>query len=453
MFCPLKLYFQSNIDEDVEEDYFISKTLKDLRIDIQDILHKNLRHIKKDMDENEIEKRLSIGISNQVKTTFDIIEEVNEENRNQENEDGNTPSNLKNDDEIEFIDENNGEIKTEEDEEILSLKVAQSMKVLDKDGSEIQNLFFPTSMYNYLIRDIGLDLIGVIDKIEVEKGNYFPISLKSSNPPVNGVWDGDFMEAIANALLIEQEFNTYVTVAYVDYLKIADRRAVIIDTDARKSFFKVLTSVNKIVENGEIPTVKTGLKKDEEIEFIDEEKKEDENDNLKELKKELINEINLNIKILSLKLAQSMKVLDKDGSEIQNLFFPTCMYNYLIRDIGLDLIGVIDKIEVEKGNYFPISLKSSNPPINGVWDGDFMEAIANALLIEQEFNTYVTVAYIDYLKIADRRAVIIDTDARKSFFKVLTSVNKIVENGEIPTVKTGLKKCENCEYKELCDNS
>ena len=281
MFCPLKLYFQSNIDEDVEEDYFISKTLKDLRIDIQDILHKNLRHIKKDMDEKEIEKRLSIGISNQVKTTFEIIEEIN-------------------------------------------------------------------------------------DKEDIDESN---------------------------------------------------------------------------------------LKKDEDIEFIDEEKKEDENDNLKELKKELINEINLNIKILSLKVSQSMKVLDKDGSEIQNLFFPTSMYNYLIRDIGLDLIGVIDKIEVEKGNYFPISLKSSNPPINGVWDGDFMEAIANALLIEQEFNTYVTVAYIDYLKIADRRAVIIDTDARKSFFKVLTSVNKIVENGEIPTVKTGLKKCENCEYKELCDNS
>lgn len=281
MFCPLKLYFQSNIDEDVEEDYFISKTLKDLRIDIQDILHKNLRHIKKDMDENEIEKRLSIGISNQVKTTFEIIEEIN-------------------------------------------------------------------------------------DKEEIDESN---------------------------------------------------------------------------------------LKKDEEIEFIDEEKKDDENDNLKELKKELINEINLNIKILSLKVSQSMKVLDKDGSEIQNLFFPTSMYNYLIRDIGLDLIGVIDKIEVEKGNYFPISLKSSNPPINGVWDGDFMEAIANALLIEQEFNTYVTVAYIDYLKIADRRAVIIDTDARKSFFKVLTSVNKIVENGEIPTVKTNVKKCENCEYKELCDNS
>jgi CRISPR-associated exonuclease Cas4 len=279
MFCPLKLYFQSNIDEETEEDYFISKTLKDLRMDIQDILSKNLRHVKKDMNEKEIEKRLAIGISNQVKTTFDIIEEINEKNRNNENED---ESNLKKDDEIEFIDKKNSEIKTDDklkdlrkeliDEinlnlKILSLKVERSMKVLDKDGSEIKNLFFPTCMYNYLIRDIGLDLIGVIDKIEVEKGNYFPISLKSSNPPINGVWDGDFMEAIANALLIEQEFNTYVTVAYIDYLKIADRRAVIIDTDARKSFFKVLTSVNKIVENGEIPTVKTNLKKCENCEY------------------------------------------------------------------------------------------------------------------------------------------------------------------------------------------
>ena len=80
MFCPLKLYFQSNIEES-EEDYFISKTLMDLRIDIQDILHKNLRHIKKDMDETEIEKRLAIGINNQIKTTFEIIEEINEKNK------------------------------------------------------------------------------------------------------------------------------------------------------------------------------------------------------------------------------------------------------------------------------------------------------------------------------------------------------------------------------------
>ena len=300
MFCPLKLYFESNIDESGKDDYFVSKTLKDLRMDIQDLFHKNLRHVKKDMDEKEIEKRLALGINNQIKTTFEIIEEMNENKRKKE--------------------------KEEEEE---------------------------------------------------NKG-------KSNN----------------------------------------------------------------------------NLKNDKEIEFIDDETKEDklkeeanEEEKLEELQRELIHEINLNLKILSLKVAHAMKALDKNGDEIQGLFFPSCMYNYLIRDLGLDLIGVIDKIEVEKGNYFPISLKSSNPPIRGVWDGDLMEVIANGLLIEQEFNTYTTVGYVDYLKIAERRPVIIDTDARKSFFKVLTHINKIVDDGEIPNVKTNLKKCKGCEYKELCDNS
>ena len=289
------------------ENYFISKTLKDLRMDIQDLIHKNLRHIKKDMDEKEIEKRLAIGINNQIKTTFDIIEEINEKNKSKEKE------------------------ESEENDEGL-----KELKELKRE-----------------------------DEIEFIDGNNY-----------------------------------------------------------------------------------------EDVEKNKENKEEDEDhEKIKKLKTELINEINFNLKILSLKVAQSMKILDKDGDELQGMFFPSSMYNYLIRDIGLDLIGLIDKIEVEKGNYFPISLKSSNPPIRGVWDGDFMEAIANALLIEHEFNTYVTVAYIDYLKIGERRTVIIDTDARKSFFKVLTNVNKIIENGEIPTVKTNLKKCENCEYKELCDNS
>ena len=111
MFCPLKLYFQSNIDEEHDENYFVSKSLKDLRMDIQDLLHKNLRHIKKDMDEKEIEKRLAIGINNQIKTSFDIITEMNEKNRKKKSEEEKSKeneeelkSNIKMEDEIEFID-------------------------------------------------------------------------------------------------------------------------------------------------------------------------------------------------------------------------------------------------------------------------------------------------------------------------------------------------------------
>lgn len=353
MFCPLKLYFQSNIDEKTEEDYFVSKTLKDLRLDILDLFKKNLRHVKKGMEEEEIEKRLAIGINNQIKTTFDIIEEINEKNKNKNKET--------------FADEENEENKGKEGNE-------------ENKRNEEKNLTLPNNM-----RDVSkLDILKKDDEIE-----------------------------------------------FIDKNNIGNNIGNNINNDAK----------NQSDTNNPNQKKAKGMEKNESEE------------GLKELKKELINEINFNLKILSLKVAQSMKILDKEGDELQGLFFPSSMHNYLIRDIGLDLIGVIDKIEVEKGNYFPISLKSSKPPIKGVWDGDLMEAIANALLIEQEFNTYVTVAYVDYLKIGDRRSVIIDTDARKSFFKVLTHINKIVEDGEIPNVKTNLKKCENCEYKELCDKS
>ncbi len=297
MFCPLKLYFQSEIDEIYdEEEYFIPKTLKDLRIDIQDLLHKNLRLVKKDMELKEIEETLSKEVFNQIETTFEIIEELKETKK--EKEEAEKPA-IHKDSNIEFLDgdrqilnasleDNDGtleDLDNEEDEikklkdeiidevnlnlKILSLKASQAMKNLEKDGNEIQNLFFQSSMYNTLIRDLGIDLIGVIDKIEVEKGKYFPILLKTSNPPSKGVWQSDEIELIANALLVEGEFNTYITVGFVEYLKIGERRPIVIDTFARKKFFKLLTKINKIVEDGEIPHVKTSVKKCRNCEYRD----------------------------------------------------------------------------------------------------------------------------------------------------------------------------------------
>lgn len=177
-----------------------------------------------------------------------------------------------------------------------------------------------------------------------------------------------------------------------------------------------------------------------------------ENEKIKELKDEFIEEIYLTLQILSIKVKQAMNSYKKDGNEISEIFFPNCMYNYLIRDMSLDLAGIIDKIEVVKGNYFPICLKSNNPPMKGVWDGDLIEIAACALLIEGEFDTKVLVGFIDYMKINERRAVAIDMDLRKTFFRVLNEINKI-EKGEIPKVKTHLKKCENCEYRELCEKN
>ena len=369
MFCPLKLYFQTNIDEkNNEETYFTSKTLKDLRLDLQDLLAKNLRHVKKDMSYDEIEKRLSIGISKQIKITFDILEEVNNSKTKES-------------------------IKSEEREETEEREEIVGRKEIISNGEFLDNEETTETMKNEKI----------IESLK-NKGNSDNREKLLENK--NGI--------SKNKLINPDE------IEFID---------------------KKLSNPSK---------QKKSMFEDEMEESVRRMEKEED---LDELKKEIINEINLNLKILALKVEQAMKTMDKNGDELQGLFFPSSMHNYLIRDIGLDMIGVIDKIEVEKGNYFPISIKSSNPPIKGVWDGDYIETIANALLVEQEFNTYINVGYVDYLKVHERRPVIIDTDARKSFFKVLTSINRIMKNEEIPNVRTNQKKCERCEYKELCEKS
>ena len=47
-----------------------------------------------------------------------------------------------------------------------------------------------------------------------------------------------------------------------------------------------------------------------------------------------------------------MNSLGKDGQQVVEMFFPNCMYTYLIRDPQIDLIGVCDKIEIINGHYY-----------------------------------------------------------------------------------------------------
>lgn len=283
MYCPMKLYIQHNLNENIENTIFINKTIKDLRIDLQDITQRNIRSIKKEMEIPKIEQELSKQIEDYIQTTFDILEEHKEEELRKnkklyEKEDlkqnpqdslsklyKNYEKDIKELKEIKenLINEIYFNIK------ILALKTKKGMDLLDKNGDEISEMFFPTCMYSYLIRDISLELVGNIDKIEIINGNYIPILLRQSNPPMKGTWDSDTIEIIANAILIEQEFNTYVSAGFVDYLKLGERRIVLINQEQRKSFFRILTNINEIIDKGTVPKIKINLNKCKNCEYLE----------------------------------------------------------------------------------------------------------------------------------------------------------------------------------------
>lgn len=249
MYCPMKLYIQNHVDVEENKDYQLAIEIKKLKIDIQDLIQKNMRKIKKEMELTEIESILSENIDPYIESTTDAIKSMD----------------LGIDDNqiTEIMNDAHFNIK------ITALKIKQAMTILDKHAFAIMDMFFPNCMYSYLLKDTQLELIGMCDKIEIIDGKYYPVAIKSSNPPIKGVWDQDAVELVAYAILLEEEFDTEVFVGFVDYEKIGDRRPVVMDVNLRKALFNVIREVKEITENKRLPNVKTNDKKCGKCEYED----------------------------------------------------------------------------------------------------------------------------------------------------------------------------------------
>ncbi len=253
MYCPRKLYIQENIAQERTEINPIYNELKTLKKDIEFILSKNMRKIKKEMDIDTIEKILTNNIPKSIETTFDEIiigkSSISDEKINELYE------NLNNQFYYEI--------------QILTFKLKRSMELLKKDGNAIADMFFPSSMYSYYIKNVKLNLIGICDKIEIIDGIYYPISFKNNVPPLKGVWHQDAIELATQAILIEQEFDKDVFIGYVEYQKIGERRPVIIDNNMRKNIFTLLHEIDQLKECKQAPKVKINKNKCEICEYND----------------------------------------------------------------------------------------------------------------------------------------------------------------------------------------
>ena len=247
MYCPMKLYIENHVDADENDNYQLAIEIKKIKIDINDLIQKNMRQIKKEMNIIEIESLLSSNIDSYIESTTSAIRSMNLDI---------TQEQINN-----IIDATNFRIK------MTALKIKKGMTILDKNAYEITDMFFPNCMYTYLLKDSQLELIGMCDKIEIIDGRYYPIAIKSTNPPLKGVWDQDAIELVAHAILLEEEFETEVFVGFVDYEKIGDRRPVVMDVNLRKALFEVIREVKEIIDNKKLPNVKKNKNKCKNCEY------------------------------------------------------------------------------------------------------------------------------------------------------------------------------------------
>ena len=76
MYCPMKLYIQNHMDVSENTDYQLAIEIKKLKIDIQDLIQKNMRKIRKDMNLPEIENILSENINSYIESTINSIQSM-----------------------------------------------------------------------------------------------------------------------------------------------------------------------------------------------------------------------------------------------------------------------------------------------------------------------------------------------------------------------------------------
>ncbi|MGF7117083.1 CRISPR-associated protein Cas4 [Methanobacterium oryzae] len=173
--------------------------------------------------------------------------------------------------------------------------------------------------------------------------------------------------------------------------------------------------------------------------------------NLDELCVNLNENFKLESQFMALKIKSILNNTKKRGMEIAEMFYPQSLLEFSLKNEELNLSGKVDKIEIINGIYYPIETKTGIPPGSGVWLADALQIAAYAILIDYELNKEVLVGFIDYIKIGERRPVVINSILHNKLFGVLDSINGMFEKQEMPEFKIFRNKCEKCEYNEICE--
>lgn len=245
MYCPRKLYIEENMLNDQSDSLEFYNELKRIRMDINELIYRNMRQIKSEMMIKEIESILSLEIPEYIENKFDnfFADDYGFS-----------------DDEIEehysdLIDMTYFNIK------LLAVKSKKAMQLLCKEGIAIADMFFPSCLYNHYMNDTQLEIVGMADKIEIIDGMYYPVIYKNTTPPITGVWDSDAIELASLSLLIENEFDTETFVGFVEYQKLGERRVVVVDVNLRKALFEVINEISQVKLSKKLPKVKINKNK------------------------------------------------------------------------------------------------------------------------------------------------------------------------------------------------
>jgi CRISPR-associated exonuclease Cas4 len=171
---------------------------------------------------------------------------------------------------------------------------------------------------------------------------------------------------------------------------------------------------------------------------------------LQEVCQELKWDLKFDACLLALKATKIMENTQKTGADLVDMLFTPSLLEMSLKNKKLNLKGKVDKIELSDGYYYPIEIKSGKPPVKGVWESDAIQIAAYATLIQEEFKKEVSVGFVDYTQIGERRMVVVDEKLKQKLSNLLEEIQSLLEEGYTNSIVQNPVKCGACDYTDLC---
>jgi len=139
-----------------------------------------------------------------------------------------------------------------------------------------------------------------------------------------------------------------------------------------------------------------------------------------------------------------------NGSEAVKILYPPSFLEFKIENRDVGLKGMIDKIEIIDGIYYPVVIQTNLPPLNGVWESDAIQTSAYSYLMEEEFNKAVPVGFVNYMKVGSKQPVANSPMQNNKFIEIFEKLTEMIYEGKKPEIRINTNKCISCEYSGIC---
>ncbi len=123
-----------------------------------------------------------------------------------------------------------------------------------------------------------------------------------------------------------------------------------------------------------------------------------------------------------------------------------------IESPNLELTGVVDRIEIYKGNIIPAELKTGKAPTDTLWEGHKIQLAAYMLLLEEKYGMEIKGGYVHYLNEDVKFDVIMNPFLKQEVLDLIQKVKELLDTSQVPPAISSENKCNACSLKEECFN-